>query len=382
MKRLFLIAVAAVAVAGCGAAPHTREAGGVSALAVREVDWNPARTDVGHVAAVADLEEDVVVFGDAGATVFSSGAEVSVDRSVRKWIGAATIPAADGGASWIVGVDGDGRVRRLRGRSSFEVVSERYGLGADHVRGLRACGGKYVGFMLERDLGISDGSSVARFSLGALDGLAGGGGIAAAFDARGIRRIDPEKGTTALFDLEGVSEVVVDPRGRLFASTPEGVFAEGDRGDLELRFRSADGRVHGLAVSGARVWFADGGELGVLEGDQVSASTGARLAPGARLVGSDSGDVWALAGGGLRRFAKAGGPPWAQAIQPVFARACAGCHAPGGASGIDLSTPGAWTARRDALRQRVVVTRTMPPRGHLLPERDRDAIRGWLDEQK
>ena len=69
-------------VAGCGRAPHTRAAGAVGASAVRPVDWNPARAQVGAVRAVADAGDVVAVFGDGRATVLSSRAGVrGTDRA-------------------------------------------------------------------------------------------------------------------------------------------------------------------------------------------------------------------------------------------------------------------------------------------------------------
>src|SRR5438105_4736228 len=110
--------VAPLLVACGGAGPYSRD-GGVQRLATRTVDWNPTHADVGHVAAVADRGGDVVVFADGAATVMESGAVSLVDRSVPKWTGAATIPAADGGVPWIVGLDDRGHVRRLRARAGF-----------------------------------------------------------------------------------------------------------------------------------------------------------------------------------------------------------------------------------------------------------------------
>ncbi|HEY6458624.1 MAG TPA: cytochrome c, partial [Polyangiaceae bacterium] len=99
---------------------------------------------------------------------------------------------------------------------------------------------------------------------------------------------------------------------------------------------------------------------------------------------SSSGDVWVLSGGSLQRFARvdpeaALGARWSSSLAPVFARACATCHLPGGVSGTDLSSAEAWHSERAAIRRRVVDTRTMPPEGHELSDADRAAIRAWLE---
>ena len=92
------------------------------------------------VRAVADSGSDVVAFADGAATVLTGGRVVAVDRSVPRWVSAGTLPAADGSGTWIVGVDGDGRVRRLLGNSRLEPVSDRFGLAGEHVLERRLAG--------------------------------------------------------------------------------------------------------------------------------------------------------------------------------------------------------------------------------------------------
>jgi mono/diheme cytochrome c family protein len=127
------------------------------------------------------------------------------------------------------------------------------------------------------------------------------------------------------------------------------------------------------------VWFADGSELGVLEGDRARETHGAKLSPGAALVGSPGGDVWALAGGALARYAVAEGASWEETIAPVFRRACAGCHRDGGEAGVDLSSGAAWAARRAQIKRRVLEERTMPPPGVTLSDAEREAIRAFVE---
>ena len=63
----------------------------------------------------------------------------------------------------------------------------------------------------------------------------------------------------------------------------------------------------------------------------------------------------------------------------MFRRACEACHRAGGEAGVQLGTQEAWAKHRDEIRQRVLVDRTMPPTGVVLPEADRAVIRAFLD---
>ena len=111
--------------AGCGAGAHTRAGGGVGALSVHEVVWNPTQAAMGRVQAVAEGSGVTVVFADTGATVLSSGAVLAVDHSRTDWVDAALIPGAAGESPWIVGLSGAGRLYRLKDRTRFEDVSAR-----------------------------------------------------------------------------------------------------------------------------------------------------------------------------------------------------------------------------------------------------------------
>ena len=120
----------------------------------------------------------------------------------------------------------------------------------------------------------------------------------------------------------------------------------------------------------------------LIEGGLVRETTGLALAPAARLIGSPSGDVWAMIGDRtLLRFSAEGGVEsgWDETIAPVFQRACSACHLPGGSSGLDLSTREAWASNRAPIRERVIVDRSMPPAGHALADPDREAIGRWLE---
>jgi hypothetical protein len=391
MRALGLCALLVAGSAACGPAPHTRAAGAVSPLAVRAVDWNPSNAAVGNVHAVADTGDVVAVFSDRGATVFAARAPVATDASVKDWTGAAAIAGADGTAQWIVGVSGNGRLYHLRGLSAFEDVTGRYALGASRVHGVTPLGGGAVGFFLGHELAIADGAQVARYSTdvagAAFDDLVGGAGFGAVLGRGGVRLFDVAHKTIAEYPLPGVTHAALGPNGRLYAATPRAVYAADSSGKLALVYDATGDAIHGLVASGSLVWFADGEELGVVEGDHVAETTGAKLGRAAKLESSSSGDVWVLSGGGLARFARTDGVSsvagaWASEIGPIFARSCSTCHLPDGVSGTDLSAAPAWEAERAEIRERVVEKKTMPPPGHPLSAEDREVIRNWVEGPK
>jgi mono/diheme cytochrome c family protein len=388
MTRANVLAVVASLLAasalGCGAGPHTRGAGAVAPLAVRPVAWNPAGTPVGKVQAVADAGSVVAVFGDAGATVFSSGAAVATDRSVTAWVDARAIRGADGAARWIVGVDARGHLYYLRGLSSFEDVSARYGLDGRRVLSAAMLDPTHVGFLLDRQIAVADGRRVTLYPTAPLATLFGNAGFGAGVGTDAVFLFDTAHLTSRTFPLRGVTRAAVGPDGRLYASTSRALYAATEQGDLALLYDAGGDTLHGLATSGDHVWFADGAELGIVQGDQVAETSGAHVAADARLAASPTGDGWVLSGGGLQRYARADAEPslsvrWSTTLSPIFARSCAGCHLPGGVSGTDLSTAEAWHSERPAIRDRVVVTKTMPPEGHPLSDADRDAIKAWTE---
>ncbi|MEP7120632.1 MAG: cytochrome c [Byssovorax sp.] len=381
MRRSLLVFSALAILSGCGPSRLSRAGGGVLPLTARAVEWNRAHTEIGPIRAVADAGDTVVVFGDGQATILAGGAVVAVDHSVARWTAAGVVPAADGNGTWIVGVDGDGRILRLRNNSAFEGVSDRWGLDHDRVLGVTTVGPTSAGFQLAGEIAVADGQRVTRFATGPLQGLRGGGGRAA-LGGDPLRVFEPRASKARAFSLpEPASFTAMSGEGRLFAATRDAVYGEDDRGDLALRFESTDTTIHGLVASGPRLWLADGAELGTVEGGVVRETTGAGLAPTARLVGSPSGDVWTItADRDLLRFSAEAGVAagWDEAIAPVYQRSCGDCHDQGGSAGLDLSTREAWTAKRAAIQRRVLDERSMPPTGHVLADADREAIRVWL----
>ena len=386
--RRSVLPFAIVALAACGLPEGARTENDAKPLQIHNVEWNPTHVDVGKALAVADVDGDVVVAGEAGATILEAGAPLNVDAHAGALRSLAIIPAPDGTGRWIAGVNADGNLVRLRAKKTFEPVAERYGLTTHKVSGVAGSGDHLVAFDLEGELAVADGKDVKRFTAPPLKSLFAGGDAIAGLTSSGVWLFDPATKSPRTFSLPGARFVAVDEHGHLYAATDEAVYADRGDGTLALRFRSSNDAIHGLVASGDRVWFADGGELGVVEGGttrDVKLTRGARVPAASRLASSPSGDVWTIdAAGVLARWsvgdAKTGTQvAWESSAGPVFARVCSSCHSKGGTSGIDLSTEASWRAHASSVRQRVLVARDMPPKGQLLSDADRLAIQEFMD---
>ncbi len=385
MKDPLIALVVAASIVGCGVPAGVKTADNAQALTVHTVAWNPG-AQPSSVKLVADLGADVVVFSDGAATIITDGTIASVDHRVPSWVSATTIPAPDGSGLWIVGVDANGQIWRLRARKGFEPISERYGLSNARVTDLCGFGGRFVGFSLadaRTSLAVADGSEVARYATSPLSVLVGGSGMLGGLTRDGVWTFDARTRGARSYDLVGARSVAVDDQGGVFVETSRAIYSMREDGTLLLRYASSD--LHGLVASHDHVWFADGPELGMLQGDSVMRTRAAKLPQNATLTGSPSGDVWALSGGALTRYAIGESPNtaarvrWEDAAQPVFGRVCSKCHASDGTSGVDLSTSDAWRKKRDLIRQRVLVDRDMPPKEQPIADLDRDSIKRWLD---
>lgn len=379
-----------IAATGCGPAPRSRSAGSIATLAVRPVAWNAASAPIGKVTAVADNGDVVCVFADDGASIFAAGAVVARDGSAKGWTAGDSIFATDGATRWLIGIDGSGHVQRLRAMSTFEDVTARYQLTSKRVRSATVAGPGRVAFLLGDEIALSDASHISILSGSTYRMLAGGGGFGAGVTKDGIDLVNATNGLVTRFALPGATWAALDPRGRLYAATRRAVYAADASGTLALVFDAGNDGIHGLVASGDRVWFADRGELGVVDGDHIAMTSGTNVMNDAKLQPSPSGDVWVMGAGRLERFASAAETPqttthparpsaWSTTMAPVFARSCAACHQPNGASGTDLSTEAAWEGKRPLIRGRVVLGRTMPPQGHPLSDSDRAAILHWVD---
>lgn len=224
-------------------------------MAVEGVDWNPGKTDVGTVSAVAEAGDATVVYSDKGALVFSGGAVSANDPTVSKWTYASTIPAGDGsGTTWAVGLDDQGRVLRLEARMSLEDVSDRYGLRGTKVLGVVNMG-QYVGFALEKEFAIGDGSTVVHYD-GVLHAVSGGPSKLAGIKMDGsVFLFDARTQKGASFMVPGATATAIDAGGRLVVAASDGVWVQPLAelsSELQKVFDSKN--LHGLVLSGSRIW--------------------------------------------------------------------------------------------------------------------------------
>lgn len=344
---------------------------------IDSVQWNVSNTDTGHVSSVAEIADDVVVFGDKGALVFAGGALAMADMTVTAWQPVATsIPAADGTGTWLVAVSAAGRVLRLRGRTAMEDVSDRYGLLQSNVTGVASGGGQFAVFSSDAGIAISDGVTVHMLD-GALSGLAASQHRAAGITPDGrVRVIDLQTRTATEYDANHPIAVAFDAAGMLWVETAHELYSE-LKGALEPVYQDHN-VLHGLAFGGGRLWFASGTDLGFATKDAVMRGP-ANVPADATLFASATGDVWVVSQGALSRY----GVPvsgdeasWRKSVLPVYARVCSQCHGPGGSSGIDLSTYTSWAARRQDIYSRVFVAKTMPQNQTLTAD-DAAALSAW-----
>lgn len=391
-----------LALAACGSPPHSKSAGGIEALTVRPVAWNAAQTPVGNVKAVADTGDTVCIFADDGATVMSpAGALVAHDTHIKNWVAGDSIYAVGESTRWIIGVDATGHLYRLKAMSAFEDVGQRWQLWGKKVHTATIVGPGKVGFLLDGEIAFADSNRISVFGTSPFDTMAGGGGFAVGVTKDAVELLNSTNGLVTRFALPDAQYAVLDSRGRLFAATKRGVYAADAGGTLDLMYDADHESIHGLVASGDLVWFADGSELGAINGVHVGVTSGANIDKNAKLQRSPTGDVWVL-GKQLARYSSSAltmaptvpavGPAvptaptaqptiqsnWTATVGPVFARSCAKCHQPDGVSGVDLSTEAAWTAKKDLINDRVLVTHTMPPDKNSLSETDRNTIHTWL----
>ena len=385
---LVLVLVLVLVLGACSSSASDPAAPAPAPLTPSSVTWNPSSVDVGTVQAVAEQDSSLLLFGSKGVLTLTSGSVVSSDDSITTWRSAAVIPSADGLSSWMVGVDDSGHLQRIRTDLPPLDVSARYGLGDEKVTTIAAAQGR-VAFLLESGVAVSDGANVTRYKAAARAVTASGTLVAVADSGAGTVRVF-NQGMEVDVPLADAQLVAYDSGGNLVAATGHALFRI-TGAQVETLYDGGARSVHGLAASGANVWFTVDGDLGVVQDGRVSLGSGGTLANDARLVGSTSGDVWVL-GAALQRFSAAGGAAgdeatWNSTVQPVYAAVCSNCHsAPGSgksSSNIDLSTYDAWKGRRATIYQRVVgaagTPAAMPPptSAFSLTDPQRAAIAAW-----
>jgi hypothetical protein len=356
-----------------------------SALSLKTVDWKPASLDLGHITSVVEVDDQIVVFGDSGATALAANAVVATDPSVKAWVSATNIPAADGSGTWTVGVGGDGQLYWFRARTELENVSDRYGLTSDSVLDVSAAGDSIVVFRLKDSIAIADGKTVTRYD-GSLASVTGNNRKVAGAGGGRVVVIDPVASAERSYPLANAAFVAYDATGRLFAATDHRLYAASPNGDLDPLYDAGTATIHGMAAAGSRVWMAVDKRVGYVEQGQLHLATADVIAPDANIVGSASGDIWTVASGQLTHLAVDGDTSdvavWERTMVPIFSRVCSSCHLPGGTAGIDLSSYASWQARRALIGQRVIDQKPtpMPPAdsGYTLTDEERQAIAAWV----
>lgn len=351
-------------------------------LLVQSARWNASGMNLGAIAAVAEPESLLCLFGARGLQVLVGGTVSATDATETMWRAAAVVPASDGTTTpWAIGVASDGRIWRVRDRIRLEEVTSRYGLTTHRVRSVAALSGNRVAFGFVGGFAVADGTHVTLWSDPAFENLVGAAGRVASITVTGVRVFDVAREQIATFALAGVTSVAFGADDRLVVTTDNDLYVEGSSGALEPRI--VDGApMRSLARSASRVWLSAGDHLALWDGRELHTAADITIASGASLLASPSGDVWVLSSGALTRYGFVDSPElrqWEDTVRPVFARRCVPCHLPGGTGNLDLSGYSAWLMQRSAIRTQVVTRRLMPPPPASLTSQELTTISQWLD---
>lgn len=354
-----------------------------TALAVDAVDWKGKDVDVGKAVVVAESDDATFVFSDHGALTVVGGVVASEEPSRKAWQDAANVPAADGRGRWVIAADADGKVvRETIDGNVDEDVADRYGLVGLNVHRIVPLGATRIAFGYDGGFAVADGTTVTRWAAPEFARCKGGLDRVVAVTSTGVEVYDAVKKTFGAYTLAGVHDATVDGAGKLVVAADDGVYVEAN-GGLSHVGGLPQGNLRSIATSGDKVWMVLGTELAVRDGNGWAISSGMNVSADARLIGSASGDVWIASAGTVARYAMSGGSPelraWEREVRPIFERSCSQCHLPGGTAGFSLATFDDWNGRKDAIKDRVVVKKDMPPAGTFLSDADRAAIGSWVD---
>lgn len=378
------LALALMLAAGCGDAPPPDTLLPVGAIELAGLEWTSVPVKLGRVAAVAESGDELALYTDTGVFVFSSGSSLGSDNSIHTWRGAADVPALGFSDRWLLAVDGEGRLHRLRNHTALEEVTALYGLGAKRAQAVAPLGDAHVAFSLDGNLAVADGQNLVEYSL-PLRELSGGNGRVATLGDEEVQLFDVKLGTLSHLPSPGVKKTAFTTDGTLWATTETSLLREHE-GALQTVFTADEGEsITDIAASKNSVWLALTNTLAVVRGEQVLRGSGVTPKPGTRLHASPTGDVWAAAD---EELAYVGDPAGAGAdavifrkqLLPIFERLCQACHLPSGSAHIDLSSYSAWASRREAVKKRVVdrMPTPMPPNGSgMLTAEELEAVRTW-----
>ena len=384
----------------CGSGQPIGEQLVLGELAIRPIEWNATPLGPGRVATIAEGDDEVALFGDTGVALWSNGESQGKETAVRSWRAAAVVPALGFAGRWLLGVDSDGRVHRLRFGStqplSLEDVSARYLLAGKNVSEVAHLGGALVGFVVDGKLAVSDGKALKQYDL-ALRGLVGSGGQAAGLgegEGGGVQWFDAQTDSLRHLELPEAMAVAFDPAGKLWAATSHGLFRE-NGGQLEQAYSfDSSQQVRALSSASSGLWVLLSDSLALIRDGQLltaplPASPVDAPDPGVRLLGSPSGDAWLLGDSQVTRVGEDSGGGqdlvlWRKQMLPVFQRLCQTCHLPSGSAHLDLSTHSSWSRFRHVLGQRVVegLPTPMPPIGTGKPTAEElAAVSAWVSRR-
>lgn len=365
------VALAALAAAACSPrAPAETRATVTSTQVVR----------ASATIAVAAHDDTVYVFTPERAEVVARGTTVAraPAPSGGTFVDAAAIPGPDG-ERWVVAIAA-GRAWRVAPTGELEELGARLGLGDARVLAI-ASDDRGFAIGLADGLAVSrDGRHVSRFTGDPATRVAIAGDLVAAIDGERVALRDLAAGTQVVFHVPGLQRLGflagAEPHPRLVATTARDVYLL-ERGTL--RRQATPRHLSDLAIARDRVWLLADGRLHVLDHHTLAAAD--PDITGARIFAAPDGDVWLARGAELTRYdtsTRVDQQDWQARVAPVFERACAKCHRPGGEADFDLSTPAAWGAARATVR-RVLDSRDMPPAGSPpLDAADRAALEAWL----
>jgi hypothetical protein len=374
------------------------------------IDWSealPSMSGPGRVATLAESGDHVAVYSDLGIFLWSSGSTAGTDVSIRAWRSAAAVPALGLPGEWLVGIDDQGHIYRLRSGATFglEDVSSRYALSGKPVLEVADLGQREGSatsravFVVGDQVALSDGVTQKFFDL-PLRNIVAGYGRVAALEQSVVRLWDPQTGTLRRMELTNSAKVVgvaFAPDGLLWVASPDTLYVERDSAlAIAHRFGPTQ-QVTAIAGSSRGVWVGiadsevNSGQitLGLVRDWQLQLPTTPSALPAdTRLLGSKSGDVWTLAADGVlsRYGSESGGGRdlalWREKLVPIFGKYCQSCHLQSGSAHIDMTTYSSWTRLRAQVMTRVVArTPTpMPPDGAgKLTEAELADVKAWAE---
>ncbi len=348
------------------------------------------RADIGTLdkaSAVVGLGDATYVFRATGVAIVRGGILAATGEAPAEIRSATTIAALDGDGRWVVAIASDGSVWRVTQTATFESIGERLGFSGIKVAALVGAG-KTIAAQLEHGIASStDGHHMQIVtSVPATTAFAAAVDRLAFATATTVELWDLGKATRRSFAIAGARSLAfLDPD----SSAPRLVVATADRIAIEsggaLRKISAPAAQTQIVAAGPRLWIGASDGMYLYDGRTTSPTTSATHSP-RPLYGSPTGDVWVAGNPGLARYAIAGttiaahaaDSGWQASIAPVFQRVCAHCHLPGGDAGIDLSTAASWAVEKNEIKNRVLVTKTMPPAGTEMSDADRRLVEAWL----